>query len=139
MKNRKLWIVLILVAIAGGLFQLFRNSETPEFEQTVIPETGIQENVMRTVRKGCESAARNNPVELKKLTLNLDSMGKREFWENMTALPELEWDNAVFFSPKNDPGFVYIKIPGKDGSIWFFELKNHKGTFKFQSCRKLNS
>ena len=139
MKNRKLWIILILVAIAGGLFQLRRNSETPEFEQTVTPEAGIQENVMRIVRQGCESAAQNNPRELKKLTLNLDPMGAREFWENMTALPELEWEDAVFSSPKSDPKFVYVKISGKDGSIWLFELKNRKGIFKFQSCRKLNS
>lgn len=139
MKNRKLWIFLIFVAIAGGLFQLLRSSDTPEFVQTVTPEVRVQENVMQVVRKGCESAARNNPGELKTLTLNLDSMGAREFWKNMTSLPELEWDKAVFSSPKNDPEFVYIKISGKDGSTWIFELKGRKGTFKFQSCRKLNS
>lgn len=139
MKNRKLWIALILIAIAGGLFQLLRNSGTPEFARTVIPETRMQERAMQVVRKGCESAARKNPGELKKLTLNLDAMGAREFWENMTSLPELEWDKAVFSSPENAPEFVYVRISGKDGSVWIFELKDRKGTFKFQSCRKLNS
>ncbi len=135
--SKKLWVLFAVAAVAGVSFLLFRGG-TPEFAQTMTPDTAVQDAVVQVVRSGCEAAARNDARALKRITLDLDSTGAREFWDAMTGLPELEWSEASFTSPKTEPEFVYVRISGKDGSRWLFELKNRKGEFKFQACRKLN-